>query len=661
MSRILITSALPYANGRIHLGHLAGAYLPADIYTKYQRLKKRDVIHVCGTDENGVQITIRAKEEGLSPKEVADKYYKDIKESFEKFGIEFDNFSRTSRPIHYKTAQEFFLRLYQKGYIFPKKTEQLYCSRCKQFLPDRYVEGICPYCGYDGARGDQCEVCGRWLEPLMLKKPRCRTCNTTPTKKTTKHWFFKLDLFQKDLEKWIKSKKEWKENVRSFALSWFKEGLEPRPITRDLNWGIPVPLTEAKGKVLYVWFDAPIGYISSTIEWDRERWKDYWCKKDTKLIHFIGKDNIVFHAIVWPAMLMGHGDFILPYQIPANEFLNLEGKPFSTSRNWAVWLGDYLKEFEPDPLRYTLTINAPERGDTDFTWDEFMSRNNNELSDILGNFVNRTLSFIKKYLGNVVPHPSKITAEDRALLDKIIETRDTVGDFIEHFELKKALREIMTLAKEGNRYFDYMKPWILVKADTKRLNTVIHTCTTLVANLGILIQPFLPFTSKKIKNMLRMDKKCWDEIGCFEVGKGKELGAVKILFTRVEKEKIEIEKAKLGTHVKKLLKPKIDLEDFEKLDLRIAEIKQVEKVKETKKLLKLKVFLGDKNMQIVAGIGDDYDASELIGKKIVVLTNLEPKLIHGEKSEGMLLAAVEKNKISLVLADKDIAAGSPIR
>jgi len=357
---------------------------------------------------------------------------------------------------------------------------------------------------------------------------------------------------------------------------------------------------------------------------------------------------------------MGHGDFILPYQIPANEFLNLESKPFSTSRNWAIWLGDYLKEFEPDPLRYALTINAPERGDTDFTWDDFMSRNNNELGDILGNFVNRTLSFIKKYLANVVPHPSKVIPEDRILLDKITETRDTVGNFIEHFELKKAMREIMALAKEGNRYFDYMRPWLLIKTDTNRLSTVIHTCTTLVANLGILIQPFLPFTSKKIKDMLRMGEKCWDEIGCFEADKGKELGNVKILFDRVEKEKIEIEKSKLGTHVEKLLKPKINLEDFEKLDLRIAEIKQVEKVKGTKKLLKLRVSLGDKDTQIVAGIGDEYATHELIGKKIVVLTNLEPKLIHGEKSEGMLLAAVEKGKISLIVADKDIATGSPI-
>lgn len=651
-----MTSALPFANGPIHLGQLAGCYLPADIYVRYRRLRGDDVIHVCGTDEHGVLITMRAFQEGVTPKEIVDKYYENIKSSLERFGIIYDNFSRTSKPLHHNTAQEFFLKLYEKGYLSPKISEQLYCTRCKRFLPERFVEGICPYCGYEGARGDQCEKCGRWLEPSMLKEPKCKLCGGTPTKRKTKHWFFRLDLFQKQLEEWIESKKGWRDNVLSFVRGWLKEGLEPRPVTRDLTWGVPVPLEEAKGKVIYVWFENLIGYISSTIEWNQDKWKDYWLSEDTYLVHFMAKDNIVFHAIVWPAMLMGHGDFILPSEIPANEFLNIEGKKFSTSRNWAVWLNDYLADFEPDPLRYMLTVNAPERGDVDFTWDEFLAKNNNELSDILGNFVNRTLSFIKRYLKGKIPYPGEQTSNELSLFKKIENTRDEVGKAIERFELKKGIKEVMALVKEGNKYFDYSQPW----QRNKRTPTVIHACTVLIANLGTILEPFLPFTAKNIRGMLGIEKVRWDEIGKFKIPEGRELGELKILFKKLERKRIEMEKKKLGKPMTEE-KPRISFEEFQKIDIKIAKVKYASRIKGTDKLLKLKIALDREERQIVAGIGKEYEPSELIGKKIVVITNLEPRVIHGEKSEGMVLAAVEKNRMSLVVADKDIAAGSPIR
>ena len=544
MNRILITSALPFANGKIHIGQLAGCYLPADIYFKYQKLKKRDVIHICGTDEHGVLISLKALQEKTTPREIVDRYYLGIKESFENFGIEYTNFSRTTKPLHYKTAQDFFLKLHKKGFLTPKTSEQLYCETCKRWLPERFVEGICPYCDSPGARGDQCEQCGRWLEPTMLKEPQCQMCGSTPIIRKTKHWCLRLDLLQPELEKWIKAKKGWRENVTKFVDTWLREGLEPRPVTRDIDWGVPVPLPEAKDKVIYVWFENLIGYISSTIEWSPEGWKDYWLNPDTELVHFIAKDNIVFHAIVWPSMLIAHGDFVLPTQIPANEFLNLEGRKLSTSRNLAVWLPDYLEEFEPDPLRYALTINAPEKGDVDFTWDDFLAKNNYELSDILGNFVNRTLLFITKHLNGKVPHPSTYTEEDENLLKKIELTRDSVGSSIESFEFKKSLKTIMALVKEGNRYFDYNKPWL----KDERTDTVIYVCTTLIANLGILIQPFLPFTAQAIRDMLDVETypSDWDSIGKFKLPEGMPIKKPKILFKKIEKSQIEAQKQKLG-------------------------------------------------------------------------------------------------------------------
>lgn len=655
MKRILVTSALPYANGPMHIGQIAGAYLPADIYVRYQRLRNQDVIHICGTDDHGVLIAIKAFQEHISPKQIVDKYHKNIKASLEKLGIKYDNFSRTEKPIHYKTSQDFFLNLYKKGYLTPNITEQLYCPKCKRFLPERFVEGTCPYCGFDSARGDQCEKCGRWLEPMMLKDPKCQLCGGIPTKRKSKHWFFRLDLLQKELEAWLKTKQAWKNNVSAFTKNWLKEGLEPRPVTRDIDWGIPVPIPEAKGKVIYVWFEAPIGYISATKEWDKEHWEDYWFSKDTELVHFIGKDNIVFHAMVWPAMLMAHGEFILPTQIPANEFLNIEGKKISTSRNWAVWLPDYLENFDPDPLRYVLTTNAPEKGDVDFTWGDFLTKNNNELSDILGNFINRTLSFIKQYLGNKIPHPAVYNSDDTQFLNKIETTKKKLETSIEKFELKRGLKELMALAKEGNRYFDYQKPW----KKNERTLTVIHACTTLIANFGTLFSPFLPFTATTITQILGIKQIPWNEIGKFKAPEGKEIGELKILFKKINKGRIEMEKSKLGKpSIEKTTQ--ISFSDFEKLDLRVAEVKQASKVEGTDQLLKLTVSIGEEEREIVAGIAQNYTLEKLIGKKIIVLVNLEPRTIKSVLSKGMLLAATEGNKVVLLVPDKDISVGSTV-
>lgn len=657
--RTLVTSALPYANGPIHIGHLAGCYLPADIYTRYKRLKGEEVIHICGTDEHGVLISLEAEKQNITPQKLVDKYYKNIKDSFEKFGIEFDNFSRTSLKIHHKTAQDFFLNIYKKGYLEAKETDELYCQKCNRFLPERYVEGICPFCGFESARGDQCEKCGRWLEPEMLKEPRCKICKQTPVIKRTKHWFFKLPMLQDRLKEWLDTKKEWKDNVRAFTDSWLKEGLESRPITRDIPWGISLPLPEVKDKVLYVWFEAPIGYISATKQWSEQRWKEFWCSSDTRLVHFIGKDNIVFHAIVWPAMLMAHGDFILPSEIPANEFLNIEGRKISTSRNWAIWLSDYLETFEPDPLRYILTSNAPEKGDVDFTWDDFLTRNNDELSDILGNFVNRTLTFIQRYLGSTIPYHKRWRAKDEEMLKKVKETGQEVGELIEHFEFKKAIKSVMALAKEGNKFFDYERPW----ENQKTRELTISTCTSIIANLGILLEPFLPFTAKSIRDMICMERKQWDEIGKFTANEGGELKDIRILFKKVSKEQMQVEKAKLGIGSAPEIehKKEIEIKDFEKLELVVAEIKDVQEIKGKENLLNIRLKIEGEEREVVAGFKKYYKKEELIGKKVIYLTNLKPKTIGGIKSRGMILAADINGKPVLLVPERDVAVGTKIR
>jgi methionyl-tRNA synthetase len=552
--RLLVTAALPYANGPLHLGHLAGAYIPADVYVRYQRLKGADVLFVCGSDEHGVPITIRADKEKVSPKEIVDRYHNRMKASFQRIGLNFDNYSRTSLPLHHTTSQEFFLNLYRKGHINEQSVRQYYCETCRRFLPDRYIEGECPHCHQPGARGDQCEACGRWLEPEQLIAPTCKVCGSSPQLRTTKHWYFRLSQFQKRLEEWQASKLDWKSNVREFCSGWFQEGLTDRPITRDIDWGVPVPLPDAHGKVLYVWFDAPIGYISSSVEWAQnqgtsERWRDYWCDPKTRLIHFIGKDNIVFHAIVWPATLMAHGDFILPSQIPANEFLNIEGKKISTSRNWAVWVDEYLDVFPPDPLRYWLEANAPENKDADFTWKDFQSRNNSELADVLGNLINRSLSFVEKHFEGKVPPIGILNDADLAVLAAIGEATAKIGASLEEFQVRRAVTELMDLARSGNKYFNDAAPWTSIKSDRSRCASTLNTTLQLQVALAVLMEPFLPFSAEKLWHMLNASgshrDSRWRDIPDLRLSEGQLLGKREILFEKIEDEIIEAQVAKL--------------------------------------------------------------------------------------------------------------------
>lgn len=553
--RILVTAALPYANGPLHLGHLAGAYIPADVYVRYQRLKGADILFICGSDEHGVPITIRADKENVTPKEIVDRYHALMKKSFDGIGVAFDNYSRTSLPLHHKISQDFFLNLYHKGHISEQEVRQYYCATCGRFLPDRYIEGECPHCHNTGARGDQCEACGRWLEPEQLIDPKCKVCGSTPELRTTKHWYFRLSQFQQQLEQWQESKTDWKANVREFCSGWFQEGLTDRPITRDIDWGIPVPLPGAEGKVLYVWFDAPIGYISSSVEWAQmqgtpDRWKDYWCSPASRLIHFIGKDNIVFHAIVWPASLMAHGDFILPSQIAANEFLNIEGQKISTSRNWAVWVDDYLEVFPPDPLRYWLESNAPENKDADFTWKDFQARNNSELADVLGNFINRSLSFIEKNFEAKVPPAGNLSEADRAVLSAIGVAADRIAAALEDFQVRRAVGELMDLARTGNKYFNDEAPWSTLKTDRARCATTLNTAVQLQAALAVLMEPFLPFSAEKLWRMLNGPgshrAQRWSDVRNLRLPDGHPLGKREILFSKIEDSVIEQQISRLG-------------------------------------------------------------------------------------------------------------------
>ena len=552
--RILVTSALPYANGPLHLGHLAGAYIPADIFVRYQRMKGNEVVYICGSDEHGVPITIRADSEHLHPQQVVDRYHVQIADSFRNLGIDFDHYSRTSIPLHHEISQGFFLRLFEKGHIREEIVEQYYCSNCKRFLPDRYIEGECPNCHSDDARGDQCEKCGRWLEPIQLLNPRCKICGTAPEIRATKHWYFRLSEFQDSLEQWQESKHNWKSNVREFCSGWFKEGLTDRPITRDIDWGIPVPLKDAEGKVLYVWFDAPIGYISATIEWSQnrnepEKWRDYWCDSQTRLIHFIGKDNIVFHAIVWPAMLMAHGDLILPENIAANEFLTIEGQKLSTSRKWAVWVDEYLEVFPPDPLRYFLAANAPENKDSDFSWKDFQNRNNNELADILGNLINRSLSFVTKHFDGKVPPATHLSDLDKGILAAIGLAASRIGAALDEFQVRKALGELMELAREGNRFFNDSTPWKTIKTAPLQCAATLNTTLQLQVALTAMMQPFLPFSAEKLREMLNASPEtrsvAWSRISELRLPAGHSLGERAILFHKIEDDVIDKEVAKL--------------------------------------------------------------------------------------------------------------------
>ena len=659
--RTTVTAALPYTNGPIHIGHLAGVYVPADIYCRYLRLKGEDVLFVCGSDEHGVAIPMKAKKEGVSPKELIDKYHGIIKKSFEDFGITFDNYSRTSAAIHHQTAGDFFKKLYDQGDFLEETSEQLYDAEADQFLADRFVTGTCPKCGHDQAYGDQCENCGSSLNATDLISPRSVLTGAVPTLKETRHWFLPLDQYEGFLKKWILEghKKDWKPNVYGQCKSWIDDGLKPRAVTRDLDWGIPVPVPGGEGKVLYVWFDAPIGYISSTKEWaarEGKDWEAYWKAPDTRLLHFIGKDNIVFHCIIFPSMLKAHGDFILPENVPANEFLNLEGQKLSTSRNWAVWLHEYLQDFTDmqDVLRYVLTANAPETKDNDFTWKDFQARNNNELVAIFGNFVNRVTVLTHKYVGGKVPSPGSLTQNDRETLEAIKRYPARIGDSLERFRFREASQDVMNLARMGNKYLADEEPWKVIKEDPDRAGTILYVGLQVAAALSILSEPFLPFTSAKLKVMLRGDlltaKLGWNSLSTAQIllPEGHQIGKSELLFRKIEDSEIQAQLDKLQATKKSNemkesaiapQKETVNFEDFSKMDLRVGTILSAEKMPKTKKLIVMKVDTGIDTRTIVSGIAEYFNPEELIGKKVTVLANLAPRPLRGVESQGMILLA----------------------
>ncbi|WP_396590875.1 methionine--tRNA ligase [Allomuricauda sp. R78024] len=675
-SRYTITAALPYTNGPIHIGHLAGVYVPADIYSRYLRLKGHDVAFICGSDEHGVAIPMKAKKEGVSPKEIIDKYHEIIKKSFVDFGISMDNYSRTSAEIHHKTASDFFEKLYNQGDFIEEVTEQLYDEEAQQFLADRFVVGTCPICGNEEAYGDQCENCGSSLNATDLINPKSAITGNVPTLKKTKHWFLPLDRYESFLKEWILKghKNDWKPNVYGQCKSWIDDGLKPRAVTRDLDWGIPVPVEGGEGKVLYVWFDAPIGYISSTKEWaEREGkdWEPYWKDKDTKLLHFIGKDNIVFHCIIFPSMLKAHGDFILPENVPANEFLNLEGNKLSTSKNWAVWLHEYLQEFPgmEDVLRYTLTANAPETKDNDFTWKDFQARNNNELVAIFGNFINRVAVLTHKYYDGVVPTPSEFSAIDKQTLEALKEFPNTLSNSLERYRFREASQELMNLARLGNKYLADEEPWKLIKTDEERVKTVMYVALQIATGLAILSEPFLPFTSNKLKNILNVTSSAvetsWDELRAKEtlLPFGHQINKSELLFRKVEDKEIEAQLAKLEATKKaneqmdKEIEPQketIVFDDFTKLDMRVGTIIEAEKMPKANKLLVLKVDTGLDTRTIVSGIAESFTPEEIVGKKVTVLVNLAPRKLRGVESEGMILMTEnQEGKLVFLNPDED--------
>ena len=649
--RYLITSALPYANGPVHIGHLAGVYIPSDIYTRYLRLRGRDVISVCGSDEHGVPITIKAKKEGITPQQVVDRYHAIIKDSFEKLGISFDIYSRTSSPVHAETASAFFRKLYDEGKFVEQTTEQFYDEEAKSFLADRYIKGTCPKCSAEGAYGDQCEVCGSTLSPEELINPYSTLSGATPVKRETKHWYLPLDKYEQMLREWIlEGHKEWKSNVYGQCKSWLDGGLLPRAVSRDLDWGIPVPVEGAEGKVLYVWFDAPIGYISATKELTPD-WEKYWKSEDTKLVHFIGKDNIVFHCIVFPSMLKAHGEYILPENVPSNEFLNLEGDKISTSRNWAVWLHEYLVDFpgKEDVLRYALCATAPETKDNDFTWKDYQARNNNELVAVLGNFVNRALVLNKKYYDGVVPACGELTDYDRDTIAELSEIKASLESNIENYRFREALKDAMNFARIGNKYLADCEPWKLIKTDAERVKTILNIGLQITANIAIAIEPFMPFSAAKILNMLACEKFGWERLGAMDLlADGHQIGEPSLLFEKIEDDVIqkqldrlaEIKKQNMAAEVKaEPQKEACSFDDFQKMDIRVSTILEAEKLPKTKKLLKLTVDTGIDKRTIVSGIAEHFSPEELIGKQVLVLVNLAPRDFKGITSQGMILMA----------------------
>jgi methionyl-tRNA synthetase len=694
--RYLVTAALPYANGPLHVGHAVGAYIPADVYCRYLRQNGRDVLYICGTDEHGTPITVTADSEGVSPRDVVDKYHKIQEDAFKKLNISFDNFSGTARPMHHKLSQEFFTTVLEKGFVYEKTVERPYCPSCRKFLPDRYVKGTCPACDSPDQRGDQCESCGKQLEPHELKNAYCSLCKGKPEMRKTKHWFFRLSSLSKQLKEWVEGNTQWPSNARNFALGWLKEGLEDRAITRDIAWGIPVPLKGAEGKVLYVWFDAPIGYISSTMEWaerigKKEEWKKYWLGKDTRIVHFIGKDNIPFHTIIWPAVLMAEGSYSLPWQVASNEFLNLEGKKMSTSRGWVVWLHDILNEFDSDALRYYLISIAPETSDSDFNLNEFKDKVNNELIGTLGNFINRTLSFIQNKKGGVVPNfdvgkevldgimkndgkiPDHLNMKDlnpnspegslNAILHILRDSPKSVGEDIGLFKLKESLSHLLAKAQGGNIYFQRNEPW------AKENGTTLLLCANLCRTLAILMHPFLPESAEKVWKMLNLEgsvsEQPWESAGMLAIKPGHRIGKVEPLYKQVEDVQIENFKSKYlriaqekKVEVEKMAE--IDYEEFKRMDLRTGVIKEAKQHPNADKLLVLQVDLGPLGVrQLVGGI-KNYPLESLTGKRVVVIANLKPAKIRGVESQGMLLAADEEGNPVLLTTDGSVKAGSKI-
>lgn len=679
----MVTSALPYANGPIHLGHIAGAYLPADIFVRYHRLKGSDIVFVCGSDEHGVPITLRAEKEGISAQKIVDKYHSMNKKSFENFGISFDNFSRTTLPIHHETSRDFFTKIYNKGILKTKKEIQFYCPSCKRFLADRFVEGKCPNCKNTGARGDQCEACGTWLDPAKLIEPSCKICGTTPVAKETEHYYIPLGDFQEKLENWILKQDSWKNNVKNYCKGWFDQGLEDRAVTRDLEWGVQVPLDNAKGKVLYVWFDALIGYISSTKEWAEKQgkpeiWKDYWCDPETKLYHFIGKDNIVFHAIFFPVILMAYGGYNVPENVVANEFLTIESRKISTSENYAVWLDDYLEDFSQDPLRYCLASISPESKDADFSWRDFQARNNNELADILGNFINRTLVFIYGKFDTRIPAPENLSEEDRKFTAEIENGMLELEKNLETFQIKAGLNTLIGLARKANKYFNDNEPWVTFKQDSQKCANTLYTCAQTVKKLCLGMTPYLPFAADKLSDIVNIQDELqngsWRDISANPIKPGHQIKKPEILFRKIEDSEIQKEVEKIQSLVKDSeMKNKsgngaveekkvetISIDEFKKLDLRVAEIKSVSKVPKTDKLLRLEIDDGKSVRFIVSGIAEHYDTDRLVGSSIILLANLKPVKIRGEISNGMLLAAEDGAALALLTPDKSMKPGSKI-
>ncbi len=679
--RTLITSALPYANGPVHIGHLAGVYVPADIYARYLRIKGEEAIFIGGSDEHGIPITVKARNEGVSPQDIVDKYHYLIKDSFEKFGISFDIYSRTTSEIHHKTASDFFLTLYEKGEFIEMETEQYYDEEAGQFLADRYITGTCPVCGNENAYGDQCEACGTSLSPTELIRPKSMLSGSIPVMRKTKHWYLPLNKHEEWLRKWIlEAHKEWRPNVYGQCKSWLDLGLQPRAVSRDLDWGIPVPLEGAEGKVLYVWFDAPIGYISNTKELclnNPEKygdWEKWWKDPETRLIHFIGKDNIVFHCIIFPVMLKAEGSFILPDNVPANEFLNLEGEKISTSRNWAVWLHEYLEDFpgKQDVLRYVLTAIAPETKDNDFTWKDFQARNNNELVGVLGNFINRVLVLTQKHFDNKVPSPGAFTDYDKKTLEELGNLKKAVEKNLDNFRFREAQQEAMNFAHLGNKYLAETEPWKTIKSDRERTATILYTALQMVANLSIVFEPFLPFSAEKIRQFLQIDTLSWDRLGDTDIlPVGHELGKSELLFEKIEDEIIEKQIQRLRdtkkanetkTYKPAPVKENVPFDVFEKIDIRVGTVLECEKVPKSDKLLRFLLDDGQGKRTILSGVAPWYPhPEELVGKQVCFIANLEPKKMRGILSEGMILSAENADgSFTLIEPSKNVVSGSRV-